>query len=135
VGKANSVRFFELVRACLRPKSLYLNESIVKKGTSGIRRNAFVQRYIFPNGRLISLPDQLAHLERAKFRVVSVEMGGRDYARTIGHWIRNLTDNWDACAAIEGEERLRAWYMYLMGSLTRFEEGSIDLARVTAEAI
>lgn len=137
VGKANSAKFFELVRACLPPKALYLNESIVRRasGTSRIRRNSFVQRYIFPNGQLISLPDQLGDLERAKFRIVSVEMGGQDYARTLRHWIRNLKDSWSACAEIEGEERLRAWYMYLTGSLTRFEEGSIDLARVTAEAI
>jgi cyclopropane-fatty-acyl-phospholipid synthase len=136
VGERNSPQFFRLVRESLLPGSRYLNQAIVwpKPKRHKIRRNAFVDRYIFPRGQLIPLSNQLRDLERARFRVISVETFGDSYASTIRRWIGNLTREWDACTNLESEARVRAWYMYLTGALTRFEDRSIDLAQVLAEA-
>jgi cyclopropane-fatty-acyl-phospholipid synthase len=136
VGEHDSPKFFRLVRESLPRGSRYLNQAIVwpKTKRHNIRRNAFVDRYIFPGGQLMSLSRQLRDLEAARFRVTSVETFGQSYAATIRGWIANLTRDWDACIQLEGEERVRAWYMYLTGALTRFEDRSIDLAQVLAEA-
>lgn len=136
VGASRSREFFGLVRDSLPAGSRYLNQSITRpEGKSRkIRRNSFVQRYIFPGGQLSTLSTQLRDLEAANFRIISVETFGDSYASTLRHWIRNLTSDWDGCARLETEARVRAWYMYLTGALTRFEDQTIDLAQVLVEA-
>ncbi len=136
VGERDSAGFFQLVRKCLPAGARYLNQAIIWQKTGGhrLRRNAFTERYIFPHGQLIALPKQLTDLEKAGFRIVSAETYGENYAVTLRRWIANLTREWDACTSLEGEARVRAWHMYLTGALTRFEDGSLDLAQVLAEA-
>jgi len=136
VGEHNSPTFFRLIRESLPQGTRYLNQAIVwpRAKHHNIRHNAFVDRYIFPNGQLISLSKQVQDLEAARFRIISIETFGQSYASTIREWIGNLTRAWEACIQREGEEQVRAWYMYLTGALTRFEDRSIDLAQVLAEA-
>jgi cyclopropane-fatty-acyl-phospholipid synthase len=136
VGQAKSQSFFRLIRSCLKPGAIYVNQAIVRRddGPRRFRRNSFVQRYIFPNGQLLPLSLQLKHLSLAGFTVRAVERHGDSYALTIRRWISNLEANWFECARLEGEPRVRAWYFYLLGSLARFESKAIDLVQVTAEA-
>jgi cyclopropane-fatty-acyl-phospholipid synthase len=136
IGRRNSLRFFTLIRSSLGLGSLYLNQSIVRRetGPQRFRPNSFAQRYIFPNAQLLPLSQQIKDLERVGFQIISVDLHGSSYAQTLRCWIRNLTTNWDACVSLEGEQRVRAWYMYLTGALTRFEHRSIDLAQVLCQA-
>jgi cyclopropane-fatty-acyl-phospholipid synthase len=135
IGRDGSRRFFRLIRSCLTPGSLYLNQSIVRRGgdRTKFRRNSFAQRYIFPNGEILPLSRQISDLERTGFHILSAELYGRSYAQTLRCWISNLEHNWDKCVQIEGEGRVRAWQIYLMGALTRFERRSIDLVQVLAQ--
>ncbi len=136
VGRRNSPNFFQKVRRSLPPGSLYLNQAIIRGDGAmrRLRRNAFMQRYVFPNGQLLALARQLRDMEHAGFTILSVERFGESYAKTIRCWQANLRDNWDECAALEGAERARVWDMYLAGARARFEDGTIDLAQVLAEA-
>jgi cyclopropane-fatty-acyl-phospholipid synthase len=135
VGEDNSPAFFRLVRRSLPLGGRYLNQCIVRRTTPRrFRRDSFVERYIFPNAQLLPLSLQVADLERSGFRVVSVDAYGEHYATTIGHWIDNLERAWDECVELEGEQRVRAWRMYLMGARRRFEDRSIDLVQVLSEA-
>ncbi|KDN24017.1 SAM-dependent methyltransferase [Amycolatopsis rifamycinica] len=136
VGERRSREFFSLVRRSLRPGARYLNQAITRRetGPRRLRANAFAQRYVFPNGQLLPLSRQLADLDRAGFRVLSTESFGEGYARTTGAWLGNLERHWDACVAAAGLERTRAWRAYLAGSRRRFEDGTIDVTQVLAEA-
>jgi cyclopropane-fatty-acyl-phospholipid synthase len=136
VGHRNSCRFFTLIRSSLEPGSRYLNQSIVRSenGPKRFRANSFTQRYIFPNAQLRSLSEQIRDLERAGFQILSVDLHGSSYAQTLRCWIKNLLANWDSCVSLEGEQRARAWHMYLTGALTRFERRSIDLVQVLCQA-
>jgi cyclopropane-fatty-acyl-phospholipid synthase len=137
VGARKSGDFFKLVRSSLQPGMRYLNQAIVRPedGNAHFRSNSFVQRYIFPNAQLLSLSQQLADAERARFRIIGVETFGRHYATTLSHWRTNLAAQRQKCVTVEGGERVRAWELYLAGSQRRFEVGSIDLAQVLMEAI
>jgi cyclopropane-fatty-acyl-phospholipid synthase len=137
VGARRSVGFFKLVRSNLVPGARYLNQAIVRRPQTArrARTNAFTQRYIFPNGQLLSLNHQLRDLEQAGFRVLDVEAFGDSYAETTLHWYRNLMDRWDECVALEGEQRARAWQMYLLGAHWRFKRHNIDVVQVLAEAV
>jgi cyclopropane-fatty-acyl-phospholipid synthase len=136
VGRRNSRRFFALIRSSLGHGSMYLNQSIVRQEGSSkrFRANSFAQRYIFPNAQLQPLSKQIRDLERAGFSILSVDLYGSSYAQTLRCWIKNLLANWDSCVSLEGEQRCRAWHMYLTGALTRFERRSIDLAQLLCQA-
>ncbi|WP_410594295.1 class I SAM-dependent methyltransferase [Amycolatopsis sp. lyj-23] len=136
VGQRRSPAFFSLVRRSLPAGGRYLNQAITRRetGPRRLRANAFAQRYVFPNGQLLPLSRQLADLDRAGFRVLSTESFGESYARTTGAWLDNLERNWDACVAAAGLQRARAWRAYLAGSRRRFEDGTIDVTQVLAEA-
>lgn len=136
VGARNSAQFFARTRSRLKRGSRYVNQAIIRRedGPARFRRNSFAQRYIFPNAQLLPLSRQLQDLQAADFTVKSVEFFGDSYALTIRQWLKNLEGNWQSCADLEGEQRVRAWYVYLLGSLARFESRAIDLAQVLAEA-
>ncbi len=136
VGAKHSQQFFSLIRASLQPGARYLNQCIVRTedGPKHFRRNSFTQRYIFPNAQLLPLSVQIRDLERTGFQVLSVTLHGQSYEQTLRCWIDNLTAKWGACVDLEGEQSVRAWYMYLTGALTRFESRAIDVAQVLAQA-
>ena len=136
VGEKNSLAFFALVHRCLTPGSLYLNQAIVMRegGPRRFRRNAFARRYIFPNAQLIPLSRQLDHLRASDFSIRSVERYGDSYALTIREWLRNLEANWEACARLVGSQRVMALYIYLMGSMAKFESEAVDLVQILVEA-
>jgi cyclopropane-fatty-acyl-phospholipid synthase len=136
VGAAKSPEFFKLVRRSLTHGARYLNQAIIRRegDTRSFRRNAFAQRFIFPNGQLMPLSTQLRDVEGAGFRVLGVENFGASYALTIQRWLHNLEANWDSCVVLEGEQRARAWRVYLLGSFQRFRDGAIDVTQVLAEA-
>nr|WP_269204469.1 cyclopropane-fatty-acyl-phospholipid synthase family protein [Motilibacter deserti] len=131
VGRRNSLQFFELVRQTLPPRGLFLNQSIVRRtGSEKFRRNGFTERFIFPNGHVFSLSEQIRDIERAGMRVLHVETFGEHYARTLSHWRKNLEMNWKECVRLAGEPTVRAWRMYLEGAKYRFDTGVADLAQV-----
>jgi cyclopropane-fatty-acyl-phospholipid synthase len=136
VGEENSAAFFRLVRSRLPRGARYLNQAITRResGPRRFRSNSFAQRFIFPNGQLLPLSQQLRDLETAGFRVLSVENFGPSYAATIGHWMDHLEEHWDTAVELEGPERVRAWQLYLAGSRRRFLDGTIDVTQVLTEA-
>ena len=136
IGAQNSQTFFGLIHTSLPRGACYVNQSIIMRehGPRRFRRNGFVQRYIFPNGQLLPLSCQLRDLRSVGFQITSVDRYGGSYVLTLQSWIRNLKANWAECVAFEGEQRVRAWYMYLLGALARFECGDIDVVQVAAKA-
>lgn len=134
VGQRRSPEFFGRVLASLPPGGRYLNQAIVRRENwrPRFRRNSFAQRYIFPNAQIRTVSAQVAELDQAGFRVLSVETFGPSYARTLRAWSENLAAQRDVCVKAVGEARVRAWEMYLAGSRARFEAEHLDLAQVLA---
>lgn len=134
VGERNSVRFFELVAASLPPGGVFVNQAIFRSGSTHrrFRRNSFTTRFVFPNGQLLTLAQQLDDLDQAGFEVVGVEVFGQDYARTLDGWMRNLDRNWHQAVELVGEKHCRILAMYMAGARQRFLNGSIGVAQVQA---
>jgi cyclopropane-fatty-acyl-phospholipid synthase len=134
VGRANSPEFFRRVWDLLPTGGLFLNQSIVRRrGNENFRRGGFIERYIFPNANVLPLEVQLTDMRDTGFVVLSVEHFGEHYVRTLKAWRQNLRNHWDECREIVNESILRAWLIYLSGSITRFQNGVVDLAQVLAK--
>ena len=131
VGEAYWPSYFAQVARCLKPGGRAVVQTITirddlfpayRKGTD------FIQRYIFPGGKLPS-PEVFARLAgKAGLRVDGDLAFGRDYARTLAEWDRRFIDVHDTVLGMGYDERFcRMWRFYLAYCDAGFTAGSIDV--------
>lgn len=81
-------------------------------------------KYIFPGGRVPSLPQTLQWLEAEGLRVIAVEELGAHYQRTGEAWLANFEARWADMQAIDPgfftEKFRRIWTYYLSGIIENF---------------
>jgi cyclopropane-fatty-acyl-phospholipid synthase len=135
VGAGNLEMYFEAARRALRPGGLFLNHGIAtaqQKRTRGRRRNSqFVERYVFPDGELVTV-DQAISVARegAGFEVLDVQLLRPHYALTLRAWVERLERSWDQALAVAGSEVARTWRLYMSGARVGFERGDLDVAQL-----
>jgi len=130
VGRARLPEYFKAAFEALKPGGLFLNHGIAIEGIG--RKNGkssgFMQRFVFPDGELVSISDALAYAEEARFEVRDVENLREHYVRTLRAWVRNLETNHRAAAqACDDEQTCRAWRLYMAGSAQGFRTGRLHL--------
>jgi cyclopropane-fatty-acyl-phospholipid synthase len=130
VGRARQDRYFETLRALLRPGGRLLNHAISSPGSSKPGRYSFIYRYVFPDAELIDVGEAVLSMERAGFEVRDVESLREHYVRTLHAWVANLEARWDDAVALVGQGRARIWRLYMAGCANRFEQGALGLHQV-----
>lgn len=88
VGFKNYETYFDVARRCLKPDGLFLLHTI-GSSVSTIIPNAWMEKYIFPNGLTPSLA-QLAKAIEGRFVIEDIHNFGSDYAPTLMTWYRNF---------------------------------------------
>ena len=88
-------------------------------------RNAFMQKYSFPDSWLIDLPTVLATADKAGFETQDVESLREHYPLTLRHWLSRLEQNREAAVAEVGEIAYRCWRLVLAGYLYLLEKGQL----------
>ena len=127
VGRARQDRYFETLRALLRPGGRLLNHAISSAGSSRPGRFSFIYRYVFPDAELVDVGEAVLAMERAGFEVRDVESLREHYVRTLHEWVANLEAAWDDAVALVGPARARIWRLYMAGCANRFEEGALGV--------
>ena len=130
VGHQNLARYYELLRAALRPRGRLLNHAISSVGGSKLGRASFIGRYVFPDGELVDVGESVLAMERAGFEVRDVESLREHYARTLRAWVGNLEAAWDDAVELVGEARARIWRLYMAGSAIGFTDGGVAIHQV-----
>jgi cyclopropane-fatty-acyl-phospholipid synthase len=133
VGAANYDTYVQRVHALLRPDGLFLNDGIAKLFSSVDRRSKFIARYVFPDGELNPLTSLLSRIERAGLEIRGVQSLREDYARTLRRWYANLQRVREEAQAEVGEERVRVWETYILGSAQAFAAAEITNFHVLAQ--
>jgi len=88
----------------------------------------FVQRFIFPGGKLPSVSAMAAHAERAGLRLQTAESFGASYALTLAEWRRRFHAAWPAIAALGYDDAFRRlWAYYLCYCEAGFRSGRVDV--------
>jgi len=118
----------EVIHRCLRPAGRGIVHSIGRDYPG--RLNEWIERRIFPGAYAPSLREILNVLEPRSFSVLDVENLRLHYALTLRHWLERFE-----AAATRVEEMfdaafVRAWRLYLVGSLAAFRTGSLQLFQV-----
>lgn len=128
VGRKLLPRYFAAAIAALRPGGLFLNHGIAEQSPGRkAPRNPFIERYVFPDGRLVAAADSLAIAERTGFEIRDVENLREHYARTLRAWVANIERNRDAAIAAAGEAAYRVWRLYMAASAVSFDAATIGI--------
>lgn len=134
IGKAQLPSYFSLLHDKLRVGGRLLNQSITRPDNHepSKRRTGLVNRFVFPDGELVS-PGHLASLiHDTGFELRHEENLREHYPRTLAAWSRNLDANWDQAVAEAGAGRARVWRMYMAFARMGFERNSLQLHQMLA---
>jgi cyclopropane-fatty-acyl-phospholipid synthase len=130
VGLKNLPTYFSVVRSALKPGGVFLNHGIARSHQAPARRSSFLDRYVFPDGELVTLSQAAAAAEAAGFEVRDVENLREHYDLTLRRWVEDLQRNEAAVRAHVSEATYRIWLLYMAGSAASFRRGDIGVYQV-----
>jgi cyclopropane-fatty-acyl-phospholipid synthase len=130
VGLKNLPRYFGIAHRLLKPGGLFLNHGISRSSLSPGRHNSFVDRYVFPDGRLVTLSEALSAAESQGLEVRDVENLREHYDLTLQSWLEGLRRNADTLLQHVPEITYRIWLLYTAGSAAAFRRGDIGVYQV-----
>ncbi|HLJ94115.1 MAG TPA: cyclopropane-fatty-acyl-phospholipid synthase family protein [Gemmataceae bacterium] len=128
VGVEHYHQLGTIARRCLKPAGLGLIHSIGKNRQSPM--NPWLETRIFPGSYLPTLREMMNVFEPNGFSVLDVENLRLHYAKTLEHWLERFERVADRVEAMFDQDFVRAWRLYLAGSLAGFTTGSIQLFQV-----
>ena len=133
VGVGAYPSYFGLLHAKLRPGGRLLNHCITRPDNrSRVQPDAFIDRYVFPDGELTGSGRIISEAQDAGFEVRHAENLREHYALTLRDWCANLVRHWEECVAEVGEATARVWGLYMAASRLAFERNGIQLHQVLA---
>jgi cyclopropane-fatty-acyl-phospholipid synthase len=128
VGVEHYAELGEVIDRCLAPNGLGLIHSIGRNAPG--RMNGWIERRIFPGAYPPSLGEMMAIFEAPGFSVLDVENLRLHYAQTLRDWRTRYTANLQTVRGMYDDSFVRAWDLYLAGSIAAFGAGTLQLYQV-----
>ncbi|MES2180003.1 MAG: cyclopropane-fatty-acyl-phospholipid synthase family protein [Gemmatimonadota bacterium] len=142
VPEAEQPAYFARAHALLEPGGLFMNHCIVSLSVARSRntlaerfnrwlwkRDQFIDKYVFPDGRIVSFGSLIKSAELAGFETRDVESLREHYTRTLRAWVATLQRRKEEAVAIVGERTYRVWHLYMSASAHGFDSGSLGLVQ------
>lgn len=139
VGVERLRTYFDALYAALRPGGALLNHGIVSIERPVGRwdwlerrlwkRDAFIDQYVFPDGRLGPLHAIIHAAELAGFETRDVESLREHYVFTLREWVRRLETRREQAIALTDERTYRTWRLYMAASAHGFVTGRIGVVQ------
>jgi cyclopropane-fatty-acyl-phospholipid synthase len=132
IGKQNLPSYFAFLYSKLKPGGRLLNHCITRPDNTEppIRKNGFINRYVFPDGELEGPGYLISLMHDAGFEVRHEENLREHYAKTLAAWCVNLDAHWDEAVKEVGQGTARVWRLYMAGSRLGFDRNHIELHQV-----
>lgn len=128
VGPGNYQTLGEVINRCLKPEGRGLIHSIGRDRPAHI--NTWIRRRIFPGAHPPTLGEMAPIFEPSGFTVLDVENLKPHYAQTLRHWLERFEANAETIRDMFDEPFVRAWRLYLAGSVAAFTVGQLQLYQV-----
>ncbi len=128
VGVDNYRTLGEVAARSLEPDGRGLIHSIGRNAPAP--NNAWIERRIFPGSYPPSLAEMSTIFEPQELSILDVENLRLHYARTCRAWLGRFEAAAERVAAMYDADFVRAWRLYLSGSVAAFTTGSLQLFQV-----
>jgi cyclopropane-fatty-acyl-phospholipid synthase len=125
VGQINLARYFRIVFRLVKPGGVFLNHGIATCALSPQVKPSFIDRYVFPDGELVTIHEAIAAAEAAGFEVRDLENLREHYERTLRLWVNNLERSADQALQHVSNVTYRIWRLYMAGCAAAFHRGDI----------
>ena len=131
VGAAYWPTYFSQLRDNLRPGGIAVLQAITideQRFSAYRNRPDFIQRYIFPGGMLPTRSIIEQQAAAAGLQLVSAELFGASYARTLSLWERRFQQAWPAIERLGFDRKFkRTWEYYLSYCQVGFEAMTLNV--------
>lgn len=128
VGKQHYKELGEVINHCLKPNGRGLIHSIGRNAPGPM--NAWIERRIFPGAYPPSLREMMDIFEPNQLSVLDVENFRLHYAKTLQHWLQRFENRSEHIENMMDEAFVKAWRLYLAGSIAAFNSGELQLYQV-----
>ncbi len=128
VGKRHYREMGEVVNRVLAPHGRGLIHTIGRNRPAPM--NAWIERRIFPGAYPPSPSELMTLFEPWSLSVLDMENLRLHYAETLRHWLERFSAHVDQVRQMFDERFVRAWELYLAGSMSAFSTGELQLFQV-----
>jgi len=128
VGPNNYRELGEVINQTLSETGLGLIHSIGQDVAEPM--SDWLEKRIFPGSYTPTVREMMEIFEPNSFSVLDLENLRLHYAKTLEHWLERFERNTDRVAQMFDESFVRAWRLYLSGSIANFTTGSLGLFQV-----
>jgi cyclopropane-fatty-acyl-phospholipid synthase len=128
VGPGNYEQMGQLMSRVLTPEGRGLVHSIGRDRPGYL--NEWIDKRIFPGAHPPTLREMMNLFEPVGLSVLDVENIRLHYAETLRAWLARYEENIQTVRNTFDEAFVRAWRLYLAGSITAFERGNLQLFQV-----
>jgi cyclopropane-fatty-acyl-phospholipid synthase len=128
VGAGNYKQLGELMRRAIGKDGRGLVHSIGRDRAAPL--NAWISKRIFPGAYPPTLREMMDLFEETGLSVLDVENIRLHYAETLRAWLERFEENVESVRTMFDEPFVRAWRLYLAGSLMAFVHGNLQLFQV-----
>jgi cyclopropane-fatty-acyl-phospholipid synthase len=128
VGAKNYADFGRAVHRTIGDRGRGLLHFIGRNRPSDL--GLWIQARIFPGAYAPALGEVIRLFEPWDYSVIDVENLRLHYARTLEHWLERFEQSMPILSRSYSEEFLRAWRLYLAGSLVAFRVGTLQLFHI-----
>ena len=141
VGVERLRTYFSALYHALRPGGLLLNHGIVSVASARPKarfdwlerkiwkRDAFLDQYVFPDGKLGPLSAVIAGAEWAGFETRDLESLREHYALTLRAWLKRLARHEAHATSLTDARTYRTGRFYMAGSAYGFSSGRLNVVQ------
>ena len=128
VGNLDYPGLGKIIQRCLKPHGRGLIHTI-GRNTPG-PMNAWVERRIFPGAYPPTIAEMMEIFEPGDLSVTDIENLRLHYSKTLEQWLQRFEQDRDRVELMLDKSFVRAWRLYLAGSIAAFNTGNLQLFQV-----
>ncbi|MFV1992985.1 MAG: class I SAM-dependent methyltransferase, partial [Acidiferrobacterales bacterium] len=128
VGAENYSGLGRVITRCLKESGIGLVHSIGRNRPALM--NPWIEKRIFPGAYPPALKEMMNIFESNELSVLDVENLRLHYARTLEHWLERYEKNVPVMEKMFDDNFIRAWRLYLVGSIATFNIGELQLYQI-----
>lgn len=129
VGRRNYRELGAVINRCLAENGCALIHSIGRNVPELM--NPWIEKRIFPGAYPPTIREMMDIVEPYDFSVLDIENLRLHYAQTLRHWLERFDDHEEVISQMFDDRFVRAWRLYLAGSIAAFAVGALQLFQIS----